>query len=33
MLDTAKGLIVQELAVARAADHQKVEQELESIFR
>jgi CarD family transcriptional regulator len=32
MLDTAKGLIVQELAVARAADHQKVEQELELIF-
>ena len=33
MLDTAKGLIVQELAVARAADSEKVEQELESIFR
>ena len=33
MLDTAKGLIVQELAVARAADSQKVEQELEKIFR
>ena len=33
MLDTAKGLIVQELAVARAADSQKVEKELEQIFR
>ena len=33
MLDTAKGLIVQELAVARDADSQKVEQELEKIFR
>ena len=32
MLDTAKGLIVQELSVARAADTQKVEQELEQIF-
>jgi CarD family transcriptional regulator len=32
MLDTAKGLIVQELAVARAADSLKVEQELEKIF-
>jgi CarD family transcriptional regulator len=33
MLDTAKGLIVQELSVARAAEAQKVEQELERIFR
>ena len=33
MLDTARGLIVQELSVARAADAQKVEQELETIFR
>jgi CarD family transcriptional regulator len=33
MLDTAKGLIVQEMAVARAADSNKVEQELEGIFR
>jgi CarD family transcriptional regulator len=33
MLDTAKGLIVQEMAVARAADSNKVEQELEKIFR
>ena len=32
MLDTARGLIVQELAVARAADSEKVEQELEKIF-
>src|SRR6476619_2143488 len=32
MLDTAKGLIVQELSVARASDTQKVEQELEQIF-
>src|SRR3954466_5244952 len=32
MLDTAKGLIVQELSVARAADTHKVEQELEQIF-
>ena len=32
MLDTAKGLIVQELSVARAADTRKVEQELEKIF-
>lgn len=32
MLDTAKGLIVQELSVARSADTQKVEQELEQIF-
>ncbi len=33
MLDTARGLIVQELSVARAADANKVEQELETIFR
>ena len=33
MLDTAKGLIVQELAVARAADSDKVERELEKIFQ
>ena len=33
MLDTARGLIVQELAVARAAEADKVEQELEKIFR
>ena len=33
MLDTAKGLIVQELAVARESDSQKVEKELEQIFR
>ena len=33
MLDTAKGLIVQELAVARAADTTKVEKELEQMFR
>jgi CarD family transcriptional regulator len=33
MLDTARGLIVQELAVARAAAADKVEQELEKIFR
>ncbi len=33
MLDTAKGLIVQELAVARAADSDKVELELEKIFQ
>ena len=32
MLDTAKGLIVQELSVARSSDTQKVEQELEQIF-
>ena len=32
MLDTAKGLIVQELSVARAADTHKVEQELEQLF-
>ena len=32
MLDTARGLIVQELSVARASDTQKVEQELEQIF-
>jgi CarD family transcriptional regulator len=32
MLDTAKGLIVQELSVARAADTQKVEKELEQLF-
>jgi len=33
MLDTAKGLIVQELSVARASDSGQVEQELEKIFR
>ena len=32
MLDTARGLIVQELSVAQAADTQKVEQELDRIF-
>jgi CarD family transcriptional regulator len=32
MLDTARGLIVQELSVARAADTQKVEQELDLMF-
>jgi CarD family transcriptional regulator len=32
MLDTARGLIVQELSVARDADTQKVEKELEQIF-
>jgi CarD family transcriptional regulator len=32
MLDTARGLIVQELSVAKAADTQKVEQELDRIF-
>ncbi len=32
MLDTARGLIVQELSVAKAADSQKVEQELDLIF-
>jgi CarD family transcriptional regulator len=32
MLDTARGLIVQELSVARASDQRQVEQELEQIF-
>ena len=32
MLDTARGLIVQELSVARAADTRKVEQELDLMF-
>ncbi len=32
MLDTARGLIVQELSIARAADTDKVEQELDRIF-
>jgi CarD family transcriptional regulator, regulator of rRNA transcription len=32
MLDTARGLIVQELSVAQAADTRKVEQDLEQIF-
>jgi CarD family transcriptional regulator len=32
MLDTARGLIVQELSIARASDERKVEQELEEIF-
>ena len=32
MLDTARGLIVQELSVARAADTNKVEQELDLMF-
>src|SRR6516164_1612862 len=32
MLDTAKGLIVQELSVARSADTHKVEQELDLMF-
>ena len=33
MLDTARGLIVQELSVARAAAARKVEQELDSLFQ
>jgi CarD family transcriptional regulator len=33
MLDTAKGLIVQELSVAKDADTQKVEEELDRIFK
>ena len=32
MLDTARGLIVQELSVAKSSDSQKVEQELDRIF-
>ena len=32
MLDTARGLIVQELSVARDSDQRKVEEELEEIF-
>jgi CarD family transcriptional regulator len=32
MLDTARGLIVQELSVARDADTHKVEQELDQLF-
>jgi CarD family transcriptional regulator len=32
MLDTARGLIVQELSVARSADTHKVEQELDLMF-
>jgi CarD family transcriptional regulator len=32
MLDTARGLIVQELSVARDSDSRKVEQELDEIF-
>jgi CarD family transcriptional regulator len=32
MLDTARGLIVQELSVARASDSRKVEQELDRLF-
>ncbi|HEX3906243.1 MAG TPA: CarD family transcriptional regulator [Polyangia bacterium] len=32
MLDTARGLIVQELSVARASDTHKVEQELDLMF-
>ena len=32
MLDTARGLIVQELSIARASDQRQVEQELEEIF-
>jgi CarD family transcriptional regulator len=32
MLDTARGLIVQELSVARASDTRKVEQELDRLF-
>ena len=32
MLDTARGLIVQELSIARASDSVKVEQELAQIF-
>jgi RNA polymerase-interacting CarD/CdnL/TRCF family regulator len=31
-LDTARGLIVQELSVARASDQRKVEQELDKLF-
>jgi CarD family transcriptional regulator len=33
MLDTAKGLIVQELSVAKDADTRKVEEELDRIFK
>ena len=32
MLDTARGLVVQELSVARSADAQKVALELDLIF-
>ena len=32
MLDTARGLIVQELSVARSSDTRKVEQELDRLF-
>ncbi len=32
MLDTARGLVVQELSVARSADTRRVEQELDLIF-
>jgi len=32
MLDTARGLIVQELSVAKASDQRKVEQELDRLF-
>ena len=33
MLDTARGLIVQELSVAQALDEQKIEQKLDDLFR
>jgi len=33
MLDTARGLIVQELSVARSLDEGKVEQELDNLFQ
>jgi CarD family transcriptional regulator len=33
MLDTARGLIVQELSVAQALDEGKIEQELDALFR
>jgi CarD family transcriptional regulator len=32
MLDTARGLIVQELSVARSSDTRQVERELDAIF-
>jgi hypothetical protein len=32
MLDTARGLIVQELSVARSSDERNVEQELEKLI-
>lgn len=33
MLDTARGLIVQELSVAQALDERKIEQKLDELFR